>query len=197
MDRRSLRKVLKGFFGRGVFPYEGAVALLNPLRRLFLSPEQLVSRLELTADARVLEIGPGPGYFTPAVVDALRRGTWVGLDLQYRMLAALRHRLPSDLGCACLLAQGDATMLPFALSSFDVIFLVAVLGEVPDAKSCVTACVQVLKPGGLLSITEQPGDPDALSREAIIALTREAGCRLAAAYGRGKSFTLNFQTPTL
>jgi ubiquinone/menaquinone biosynthesis C-methylase UbiE len=197
MVKRSLREVLKGFFGRGVCPCEGAAALLNPLRRLFLSPEQLVSRLELIADNRVLEIGPGPGYFAPAVVRALHHGTWVGLDLQYRMLTALRHRLPSDSDCTRIVTQGDATMLPFAQGSFDVVFLVAVLGEVPDAPRCVAACVQVLKPGGLLSITEQPGDPDALSREAIIALTREAGCELAAAYGRGKSFTLNFRVPSL
>lgn len=44
-------------------PYAKARHLLNPLRSLILSPEKLVQRLDLSPDFRVLELGPGPGYF--------------------------------------------------------------------------------------------------------------------------------------
>lgn len=191
--QRSLRQVLQGFFGRGVCPYEGAFALLNPLRRLILSPTTLVTRLQLAPDARVLEIGPGPGYFTPSVVDAVPEGAWVGLDLQLRMLQALRQRLPAASSSNVGLTQADAMHLPFYTGAFDVVFLVAVLGEVPDPVSCVRECLRVLRPGGLLSITEQPGDPDALTRAKIHSLVGSVGWRPASSYGRGKSFTLNFR----
>lgn len=62
-------EIVKRFFGRGVCPYQVAFTLRNPLRRLILSPEKLVARLELRVDAHVLELGPWPGYFS---VDAAR-----------------------------------------------------------------------------------------------------------------------------
>ena len=184
---------LRGFFGRGVCPYQAAFTLLNPLRRLILSPGQLMERLHLEPDHRVLELGPGPGYFTPTTAGALPVGRLVSLDLQYEMLGLLRRRLPRSKRMPDVaLCQGDARHLPFAPDSFDVVYLVAVLGEVPDPGQCLHACTRVLRRGGLLSITEQPGDPDALSESEIKRLAEPAGARFRERYGTGKSFTLNF-----
>jgi hypothetical protein len=44
--------------------YEHAAHLLNPLRKFILSPKKLVKRLELRENSKVLELGPGPGYFS-------------------------------------------------------------------------------------------------------------------------------------
>ena len=51
--------------------------------------------------------------------------------------------------------QGDAVSLPAEDESFDVAFLVAVLGEVPDRGAALREIRRVLRPVGLLSITEQ------------------------------------------
>ena len=57
-------RIIKNFGSKGVFPYQFAFTLLIPLRNIFLSPKKLISRLELKEDSIVLEIGPGPGYFS-------------------------------------------------------------------------------------------------------------------------------------
>ena len=44
-----------------------AFTLLIPLRALLLSPAELLRRLHPTADSRILEVGCGPGYFSPAL----------------------------------------------------------------------------------------------------------------------------------
>ncbi len=56
--------------------------------------------------------------------------------------------------------QGDAQKLSFSPESFDMVFLAAVVGEVPDMQAFFHECVRVLKPGGILAVTEQISDPD-------------------------------------
>ena len=46
--------------GKGVFPPKYAFTLLFPLRNIFISPRQLIERMDLKSDSIVLEVGPGP-----------------------------------------------------------------------------------------------------------------------------------------
>jgi hypothetical protein len=39
--------IVKRFAAKGVFPYQMAFTLLIPLRNIFLSPKQLIKRLEI------------------------------------------------------------------------------------------------------------------------------------------------------
>ena len=119
--------------GRGkVFPAEKATSLLNPLRRLVQSPERTVGRMQLREDAHVLEVGCGPGFFSPSIERAVPNGRLVQLDLQTEMLSVARDRMTS----ACLVSA-DAAKLPFASGSFDAVFVSAMLGEVPDREGCL------------------------------------------------------------
>ena len=159
------------FSGRGTYPHELAWMLLVPLRRLVLSPERLVVQLHLESSARVLEIGPGPGFFSVAVARAVPDGRLELVDIQREMLKRARGRVESA-GCRNTGAtQANAMALPFRPTTFDVVFLVAVLGEVPEPKRCVAAVADVLRPGGRLIFAELPGDPDALSVDQLRALT--------------------------
>ena len=118
-------------------PPEHAPHLLSPIRGLVLSPGALVRRLQLEPDSTVLELGPGPGYFSPAVARAVPGGRLVLADVQQEMLDMARDRL-EKLGLENVeycLAPGDS--LPLEDESVDVAFLSAVLGEVPDRASCL------------------------------------------------------------
>src|SRR5512145_652167 len=81
------RDVWRRFSGRGAYPHELAFLLTLPLRRLIQPPARLVARLGLAPDARVLELGPGPGYFSVELARAVPRGRVVLYDLQREMLA--------------------------------------------------------------------------------------------------------------
>jgi ubiquinone/menaquinone biosynthesis C-methylase UbiE len=140
----------------------------------------------------VLELGPGSGWFSPAVARALPRGRLVLCDLQREMLAKARRRLRREGVANCDLAQGEGTRLPFRARSFDAAFLVAVLGEVPDPAACVRELARVLRTDGVLSITEMPGDPDALSVAEVRALAESAGFAFETRIGERAGFTLRF-----
>jgi ubiquinone/menaquinone biosynthesis C-methylase UbiE len=187
------RDVWRRFSGRGTYPHELAFVLNIPLRRFIFSPAQLIERLHLTPAARVLEIGPGPGYFSPHVARALPRGTLILFDLQVEMLAKARARLARAGATNVGFVQGDATRLPFQRACFDVVFLVAVLGEVSRPDACVAGVHHVLRPGGLLAVTELPGDPDAVPREAVVAIAHAHGFEVAESVPARRGFTLTFR----
>jgi len=83
-------------------------------------------------------------------------------DIQKEMLEKARCKIEKARLHNVGFTQGDAVDLPFGENEFDVVFLVAVLGEVSDPEACLQSIYKVLCPLGLLSITEQPGDPDFL-----------------------------------
>jgi ubiquinone/menaquinone biosynthesis C-methylase UbiE len=192
---RRARDVWRRFTGRGAYPHQLAFVLLTPLRALLLSPAELVRRLGVGEGARVLEIGPGPGYFSPAVARHVARGRLELFDLQREMLAKARRRLrragPTNVG----FTQGDGGSLPYRERAFDAAFLVAVLGEVPDPPSCVAEVARVLRPGGVLSVTELPGDPDALSAAEVRAMAETAGLAPGASFATRGGFTANYRKP--
>lgn len=179
--RERWRDVWARFKGRGAYPPELAFLLRLPGRGLVLSPRRLVRALALAPDMRVLELGPGPGYFSPAVAATLPRGHLVLADLQLGMLRRARRRVrrgrrrggPSGTRTACVQTAGHRLALRDAV--FDRAFLVAVLGEVPDPGACVDALARTLRPGGRLLVAELPGDPDALAADAVRALAAASG----------------------
>jgi len=70
---------------------------------------------------------------------------------------------------------GLAENLPFTDAVFDVVFMVTVLGEVPDRSAAISEAARVLRPGGRLSATEAAGDPDRLSGTELDELAALAG----------------------
>jgi SAM-dependent methyltransferase len=193
MSLSRWRDVWRRFSGRGAYPHELAFLLTIPLRRLIQPPGTLVRRLHLQRDSRVLEVGPGPGYFSAEVAREIPQGRLVLFDLQREMLVKARLRLRRVGAVNAMFVQGDGSRIPLRVGSFDVAFLVAVLGEVPDPAACVESLHRVLRPGGLLSITETIGDPDALSQEDLKALIQSKGFELAELFVYRAGFTANFR----
>lgn len=169
-----------------------AVHLLNPLRRLILSPAKLAGRLALAPGSAVLEVGPGPGYFSAEVARNIPDGRLTLVDIQQEMLDLAQKRLHSRGLQNVSYVQADATALPFQEETFDIVFLVAVLGEVPDKQKCIGELHRVLRPGGLLSVTEQPADPDLISVDNMKKLVGGI-FHLEEIFGRGRNYTANFR----
>jgi len=138
-----------------------------------ITRERLRSVLRPEPGERILEIGPGTGYYT------LDMAEWVGpegtveiFDLQQEFLDHTGRRA-AERGLANVVpTQGDATALPFGDDSIDAVVLTAVLGEIPDQGAALGEIRRVLKPGGRLVVGEFFGDPHFTARSS---LERQAG----------------------
>jgi SAM-dependent methyltransferase len=131
----------------------------------FVGRRQLLSRLlgELhpRADWRVLEVGTGTGANLPVLATLSVRQV-IGCDLS---ADALRYsRRVSGLA----LAQADASALPFASDSFDLIVAADVIEHVDDDQAALREFARVLKPGGRFVITV-PAFPSLWGPQDIVA----------------------------
>ncbi len=181
------------FAGKGVCPYQYAFTLLIPLRNLVLSPRKLLKMLSLQEDSSVLEVGPGPGYFSPHVARAIPKGKLVLADIQPEMLAYAKKRIEKKGLRNVSYHLCNGVTFPFDAASFDTIFLVAVLGEIENKDRYAAEFYRMLKPGGLLSVSELPGDPDRMRREEISDLLEKEEFSFDRFFGSRRNFTIHFR----
>lgn len=133
-----------------------------------ITRERLRSVLRPEPGERILEIGPGTGYYT------LDMAEWVGpegrveiFDLRQEFLDHTGRRA-AERGLANVVpTQGDATALPYADGSVDAVVLTAVLGEIPDPVAALREIRRALKPGGRLVVGELFGDPHFTTRTSL------------------------------
>jgi ubiquinone/menaquinone biosynthesis C-methylase UbiE len=141
-----------------------------------ITRERLRSVLRPQPGDRVLEIGPGTGYYTLDVAE------WVGpdgkveiFDLQQGFLDHTTGRA-AERGLANVFpTQGDATALPYEDASIDAVVLTAVLGEIPDPVAALCQIRRVLRPSGRLVVGELFGDPHFTTQAALERGATEAG----------------------
>jgi SAM-dependent methyltransferase len=130
------------------------------------APHPIITRgrlrevLDPQAGERILEIGPGTGYYT------LDMAEWVGplglvqiFDVQQEFLDHVSLAAEASGVSNIEPTLGDATDLPFEDDSFDAVVLTAVLGEIPDRAAALSEIERVLRPGGRLVVGELFGDP--------------------------------------
>ena len=175
----------------GPMPYTEARHLLNPLRTLIQSPKKLIKLLDLKPDSTVLELGPGAGYFSPELARAVPEGKLVLVDVQQEMLDMARERLQGGGFENVEYYRGDAASLPVESKSFDAVFLSMVLGEVPNREACLKEIRRVLRPDGLLSVTEMMDDPDFIPMPEMLRSIEAAGFELSAKHGGRFYYTVN------
>jgi SAM-dependent methyltransferase len=102
------------------------------------------------ASQQVLEIGLGEGSESERLI---RHGArWSGVDLTSESVARVRARLTLRELPYEELRQGSVLELPFADSTFDMVFSHGVLHHVPDIRQAQREIHRVLRPGGELVI---------------------------------------------
>jgi SAM-dependent methyltransferase len=138
--------------------------LFLDLPRPFMRRRTLRDMLDLAPGERVLEVGPGTGYYSLDVARQIAPdGQLDVLDLQQSMLDELMRRAAKVGTTNVVATQGDACDLPFPTATFDAAFLVATLGEIPDRDQALRELHRVLKSGGRLVVGEGQPDPHMLT----------------------------------
>jgi ubiquinone/menaquinone biosynthesis C-methylase UbiE len=105
----------------------------------------------------ILDVGAGTGRVARALLrQPAFDGSIVNLELSRRMLHEGQRACapwPTRTQWLC----GPAHQLPFAADTFDAVACVEALEFLPDARAALAECVRVLRPGGLLIVTNRVG----------------------------------------
>jgi ubiquinone/menaquinone biosynthesis C-methylase UbiE len=165
----------------------------NPFRRKIQPPGETAIRHGIKSGMRVLEVGPGNGTYTLAAAQqAGPEGELVTIDIEPRMIERVRSKIESE-GVSNIDARvANVYALPFEDSSFDLVYMIAVINEIPDIPKALSEFHRVLKPSGTLVFSEIILDPDYPLAATLTRKVQAANFQLKEKIGNFFYYTLIF-----
>ncbi len=189
---RIIRKLYK-------FPIPGFFTKLidNAWRRKVIqNPKVVAERLKLESGMNVLEVGPGKGNYTKAISERIMpEGKVYAIDIQEYVINKLKERVEREEIPNIVPMVDDAYKLSFENESFDRIISIACLPEIPDPIKVLKEFKRVLKPNGIISLSELLPDPDYPLRRTEKKWARRAGLEFIEDFGNWFVYQLNFGKP--
>lgn len=175
------------------FPMPGCLAgvIDNPVRRKLQPPSETAIRHGISPGMTVLEVGPGSGAYTIAAARIVGdEGRLVTLDIEPKMIERVERRAHAE-GIANIEARvGSAHDLEFPDGTFDLIYMIAVIGEIPEPEKAMREFHRVLSPSGTLVFSEVLFDPDYPRARTLIRRANATGFRLKKRIGSFFYYTL-------
>ena len=172
----------------------------SDLRRLVQPPDKMIERSGIKPGMTVVDLGCGSGAFTTYVAIAVRNeGKVYAVDIQSAMLKQFERKLAKAQNQDIRnteLKQASAYELLFEDGAIDLVYMVGVLQEIPDRGRALREIIRVLKPGGILAVTEWLPDPDYPWRSTVIKICQREGFILDANLGNLWNYTVRFRKPS-
>jgi len=172
--------------------------LLNSrLRRIIYPERQIIERSGIRPGMTVVDLGCGSGAYTPYVARTVGNdGKVYAVDIQRGMLKQLERKLSREEFQDIRnieIKQASAYELPFEDESIDLVYMVAVLPEIPDRRTALGEVHRVLRPGGVLAVTEIIQDPDYPWMSTTIRIGQQRDFIVEAATGSFWNYTVRFR----
>lgn len=171
----------------------------SDIRRWRQPPNKLIERSGIKQGMTVLDLGCGSGAFTTFVAKAVgEQGKVYAVDIQPKMLQQLERKLakPENQDIRNIeLKETSAYELPFEDETLDLVYMVTVLQEIPDRGRALREIKRVLKPSGILAVSELLPDPDYPLRSTTVKMCQLEGFVLEEDLGNLWNYTVRFRKP--
>ena len=170
-----LARIVRHFY-KFPMPEFMADVITNPGRLKLQPPDETAVRHGIQPGMTVLDIGPGNGTYTIAAARQVGlEGKVFAIDIEPRMIERVEQNAAAA-GIENIDARvADVYDMPFDDDSFDVIYMIAVIGEIPQPDRALAECFRVLKLNGTLAVSEIMVDPDSKRSSTLRRLVETTG----------------------
>ena len=174
-----------------VCPWWLGYFLISPIRRLSQNAHKILAPY-VREGQRVLEPGPGMGFFTLDLAQLVgASGRVVAVDLQPKMLASLKRRA-AKAGVLeridARLASADSLGLSDLAGSIDFTLAFAMVHEIPDAAHFFLEVAAASKAGATVLLAEPKGHVKEAAFDAELQAASQAGFEVADRPAIGRSY---------
>jgi len=150
----------------------------------FITRDRLAEILDPRPGERILEVGPGTGYYALPIASRLAPdGRLDVLDVQMEMLDHTLRRAAKHGIDNIVPTRADAQSMPYDDDTFDGAYLVTVLGEIPEQDAALRELRRVVRPGGRIVVGELFGDPHMVTHRTLRGRAAAAGLEVERALG--------------
>jgi len=111
--------------------------------------EDILKNMELNTNEQILDIGCGTGFLFQYIPQKV--GFIVGVDISLNALKEAKKRIKNRFSIALIRADADNT--PFSDSTFDKIFAITVLQNMPKPVKTITEMMRVGKTEAIFAVT--------------------------------------------
>jgi len=171
------------------------VEIDNPLSTINKA-KNIIKNADIQQNMSVLDIGCGPGRVAiPAARAVGTNGHVVALDIQEAMLKKVSDKASAQGITNIVYVRAGIGEKSLLGNQFDRALLVTILGEIPDRQSAFAEIVNVLKSGGIVSVTEIVFDPHYQRVATVRKLAQDAGLQECGFVSDWFAYTVNFRKP--
>ncbi len=188
----AILRIISHFYKFPLPPYLAKV-IDHPIRHKLQPPNETAIRHQIEPGMTVLEVGPGNGTYTLASARRVgENGRVVAVDIELKMIRLLRLNIQKVGVTNIESLVGDVHHLPFDDDLFDVVYMMTVVGEIPNPEGAIQEFYRVLSPSGNIVFTEMLVDPDYPRVKSLIRMVKPAGFQLRKKIGHFFYYTLVF-----
>lgn len=158
-----------------VMPIEGASGLDNRYRRFIQNPDMILKG-RVKEGMVVLELGCGPGFFTPKIARMVgRSGKVIAADLQEGMLDIVRKKIKgTDIESRIVLHKCEEDRIGVS-EKVDLVLAFFMVHEVADKRKTLKEIKSILKPNGRLYIIEFKMHPPRKNFDEMVKIASDLG----------------------
>jgi ubiquinone/menaquinone biosynthesis C-methylase UbiE len=168
--------------------------LNNPVRRKLLPPKRIIDCFGVREGMKILEVGPGSGFFTFELAKYVGPpGHVYAVDIEPKMISLLEKRIKREEIKTITPKVASAYEIPLPNNSVDLVFMGGVLGEIPDKQRALREMQRVLRREGFVAVMECLIDPDYPRRKTMRRWFEDAGYELTGSYGSTFLYALAFK----
>jgi len=164
-----------------VCPWWLGYLLASPIRKIWQDPAKILAPY-VREGQRVLEPGPGMGFFTLELARLVGpQGRVYAVDLQAKMIDTLKRRAArAGLGdrIEARVASADSLAITDLQGTIDFVLAFAMVHEMPDGGKFFREAASATKPGGRLLLAEPEGHVKDAMFEGEVKLAVSAGFEL-------------------
>lgn len=166
----------------------------NSMQYFLMPPHDTAAQMGIQPGMIVMEIGPGSGTYALAAAQRLgKTGRLVAVDPRYDVTENLRKKIRQDGIQNIEVRQANINQLPYDNCSFDMVYMISMIGKTADPVRLMQECRRVLSKDGKLVFREIVFDPNYPSARSLIKLAKKAGFRMKTQTGNLLSYTLVFE----